>query len=148
MADVRGLFQTESHVHVHDGPPHTSSQLQTNHGTWNLLPDSLLRGKTEGLSPVSKLPRHTHVEGKAEKRGCLGPMYYFICKDSTVSCSARRRVWKRRFSQDPNDPNSFLSLILAPSKLRVFLFFVFFLLGWIWFGFTLPYKKGDSAHSD
>lgn len=97
---------------------------------------------------MSKLPRHTHVEGKAEKRGCLGPMYYFICKDSTVSCSARRRVWKRRFSQDPNDPNSFLSLILAPSKLRVFLFFVFFLLGWIWFGFTLPYKKGDSAHSD
>lgn len=67
-------------------------------------------------------------------------MYFrMFCKDTSVSCSARERVWERHFSHDPNDPNSFLSPILAASKL-CFCFF-FFLLGWIWFGFALPYKK-------
>ena len=70
--------------------------------------------------------------------GAWGPTYYLICmyrKDTTVSCSARRRVQKRRFSHDPNDRNSFLSLILAPSKLC----FLFFFFCWAGFGLVLPF---------
>ena len=53
----------------HSHPP--NSEPTTELGIY-CLTDSLRTGKTEGLSPVNKPPRHTHMEGKADKRGCSG----------------------------------------------------------------------------